>query len=191
MTVIPRIVHHTPRLELRPLEKADRQEFVRVDELSRPFWAPWTPDRELGTTAQEAFRGELRRTTTGSRVGSHLRLGAFTKQRELVGMFALNEIVRGVFSSAFASWQVSADRLRQGYGTEGVRALLEVAFGAAPSGIDLHRVQANVMPSNEASLRIAERVGFRREGLGLRYLKIAGAWEDHVMLAITREERAD
>jgi ribosomal-protein-alanine N-acetyltransferase len=44
------------------------------------------------------------------------------------------------------------------------------------------------MPANAASLRIAEKAGFRREGLASAYLKIAGAWEDHVMLATTREE---
>jgi ribosomal-protein-alanine N-acetyltransferase len=49
-------------------------------------------------------------------------------------------------------------------------------------------VQANVMPRNGRSLRVLERAGFRPEGLALRYLEIAGCWEDHMMLAITREE---
>jgi len=31
-------------------------------------------------------------------------------------------------------------------------------------------------------------VGFRREGIAARYLRIAGRWEDHVMHAVTREE---
>ena len=44
------------------------------------------------------------------------------------------------------------------------------------------------MPGNAPSLRVAEKVGLRREGLALRYLKIANRWEDHVMFAITREE---
>ena len=103
-------------------------------------------------------------------------------------MFALNEIVRGAFQSAHAGWQVGADRVGRGYGTEGVTALVDHGLEAGAEGLGLHRIQANIMPENRASLRIAEKVGFRREGLGVRYLRIAGRWEDHVMLAITREE---
>ena len=96
----------------------------------------------------------------------------------------------GDYLTVSAGWQVSADRMGEGYGTEGVRGLVEVGFADHPNGLGLHRVQANIMPGNAASLRIAEKVGFRREGVALRYLKIAGAWEDHVMFALTREERS-
>ena len=41
-----------------------------------------------------------------------------------------------------------------------------------------------------ASLRVLEKAGFRREGLAARYLRINGAWEDHILLAITLEEWA-
>ena len=37
-------------------------------------------------------------------------------------------------------------------------------------------------------MRLARSVGFRREGDALRYLHIAGEWQDHVMFAITVEE---
>jgi ribosomal-protein-alanine N-acetyltransferase len=49
-------------------------------------------------------------------------------------------------------------------------------------------VQAGVMPRNAGSLRVLEKVGFRREGLALRYLQINDVWEDHVILAVTAEE---
>ena len=52
----------------------------------------------------------------------------------------------------------------------------------------LHRVQPAVMPRNAASQRVVEKAGFRHEGLAVRYLRIAGAWEDHDLYAITVEE---
>jgi ribosomal-protein-alanine N-acetyltransferase len=82
---------------------------------------------------------------------------------------------------------VSAEVVGRGLATEGVRALLDVAF-AAPPGLALHRVQANVIPDNVRSLRVAEKAGFRREGYAPRYLKIAGEWRDHVMFAILADE---
>ena len=178
----------TDRLLLRPLRASDEAEYVRLAEVSREAWAPWTPAIEAGVTSHQLFGRELKRAAGGAKAGTHLRLAAFDGEGVLVGQFALNEIVRGVFQSAYASWQVSADREGLGYGTEGVRALLDIAFDDSPAGLGLHRVQANIMPSNAASLRIAEKVGFRREGLALRYLRIAGRWEDHIMFARTRDE---
>ena len=68
--------------------------------------------------------------------------------------------------------------------TEGVRATLAFAFGPAA----LHRVQINVMPRNAPSHRVLEKLGARSEGISIRYLEIAGVWEDHVMYAVTAEE---
>lgn len=210
MATLPTIVHETDRLTLRALRAEDEAAFVRLVSESVEAWRPWVPAGPPDTTAEDQFRRELDRSVRGARAGTHLRLAAFdrsggiqgsgayardadedpseTSGSELIGLFALNEIVRGVFQSAYASWQVGASQMGRGLGTEGVRGLLDVAFGADPEGIGLHRVQANIMPSNAASLRIAEKLGFRREGLAARYLKIAGQWEDHVMLALTREE---
>jgi [ribosomal protein S5]-alanine N-acetyltransferase len=35
---------------------------------------------------------------------------------------------------------------------------------------------------------VLEKAGFRREGLAERYLSIAGAWEDHLLFAVTSDE---
>lgn len=185
---LPDIVRRTERMRLRSLHAEDEAEFVRALVGSAEAWAPWTPAASPDQTPQDLFRRELDRSLRGARTGTHLRLGAFDDDGRLVGLFALNEIVRGVFESAYASWQVRTGFMRRGLGTEGVRTLMAIAFEPEPEGIGLHRVQANVMPTNEPSIRIAEKIGFRREGLAVRYLKIAGSWEDHVMYALTREE---
>ena len=77
---------------------------------------------------------------------------------------------------------------RQGLATEGVIAMLDLAFAPEPAGLGLHRVQANIIPHNAPSLRVAEKAGFRREGLALAYLNIAGEWRDHLMFAKLADE---
>jgi ribosomal-protein-alanine N-acetyltransferase len=75
-----------------------------------------------------------------------------------------------------------------GYAFELCSAVLDFAFAAPPAGLGLNRVQANVMPDNERSLRLAARLGFRREGLALRMLHIMGDWRDHIMHAKLADE---
>jgi [ribosomal protein S5]-alanine N-acetyltransferase len=107
-----------------------------------------------------------------------------TGSDELVGRVRLSEIVRGVFQNAYIGYFVSERHNGRGFATAGVRQAVNTAFGP----IELHRVQAAVVPRNVGSVRVLEKVGFRDEGLALRYLEINGAWEDHRLFAVTREE---
>ena len=61
-------------------------------------------------------------------------------------------------------------------------------FGFAFDHAGLHRVQPAVIPRNIRSIRVVEKAGFRREGRALRYLNIAGQWEDHDIFAMTLED---
>ena len=168
---------------IRPLQADDETEFLRVHEVSRAHFAPWLDE----ATPEERLESELLKIQSSRERGNQARLvGEFSDGR-IVGFFNLTEIVRGVFQSAYASWYVNVEFKEQGYGTEGVRALLDMAFSKS-RGLGLHRVQANVIPENAASIRLARKVGFRREGLAERYLCIAGRWQDHVMYAKTSEE---
>ena len=102
----------------------------------------------------------------------------------IIGRVALGGVMRGVFQNAYLGYWI--DHAHQGLGlmTEAVAAAVEFAMGTAC----LHRVQAAVMPGNVASIRVMEKVGFRREGVAERYLCIAGKWEDHVLFGVTAEE---
>ncbi len=52
----------------------------------------------------------------------------------------------------------------------------------------MHRLEAACLPRNAASLRVLEKVGFGREGLARRYLRINGEWEDHLLFALIEED---
>ena len=67
---------------------------------------------------------------------------------------------------------------------EAVVVTLKYAF----EELRLHRVQISIIPRNERSRRVVDKLGIRCEGLAERYLEINGAWEDHLRYAITTEE---
>ena len=71
-----------------------------------------------------------------------------------------------------------------GLASEAVRTVL--AFGFGP--MHLHRVEADVDPENEGSLRLLERIGFKREGLLRQRWFTFGTWKDTVLLGLLAED---
>jgi len=53
--------------------------------------------------------------------------------------------------------------------------------------VGLHRVEVNIRPEN-ARPPVAEKLGFREEGLRRAYLHIDGGWRDHIAYALTAPE---
>ena len=67
-----------------------------------------------------------------------------------------------------------------------MNAVVEFAF----RGLQLHRMEANILPRNAASLALAKKCGFSEEGRSPEYLSINGVWEAHIhMVRLNRALR--
>jgi ribosomal-protein-alanine N-acetyltransferase len=168
---------------VRPISEDDRRATLDLRRESEAFLRPWMPARPLGDPiyGERDFDVLLGSGWSPSRrcLVVYDRVG-----ETLLGGVNLSEIVRGVFQNAFISYWVGAPHVGGGRMTEAVGLALAYAFGP----VGLHRVEANIMPSNAPSLALAKKVGFRKEGYSPRYLKIAGRWEDHERWALTFED---
>ncbi|HET9256768.1 MAG TPA: GNAT family protein, partial [Pseudonocardiaceae bacterium] len=109
---------------------------------------------------------------------------AITLDGRFTGQLTLGNVIRGSLRSAWVGYWVEAQAAGHGVGTGAVALAVDHAFGS----VGLHRVEATVRPENAASLRVLAKLGFRDEGLLQRYLEVDGAWRDHRLLAITRDE---
>ena len=98
----------------------------------------------------------------------------------VVGKINLSNIVWGAFRSCFLGYKLDESYINQGYMTEAVKAVVRYAF----EDLGLHRIEGNVMLCNARSMRVLENCGFQSEGIAEKYLKIHGAWEDHVHMVI-------
>ena len=54
--------------------------------------------------------------------------------------------------------------------------------------LGLHRLEVNVKPDNERSLKLCRNLGLRQEGYKRRYMSIAGKWADHVSFGVDQED---
>jgi ribosomal-protein-alanine N-acetyltransferase len=144
----------------------------RSKALHRSFVAP--------PATPQGFSQMLARYRSSRNVGHFVRLSS----GELAGVINLNEIVMGLFRSAYLGYYAFAPHDGRGHMREGMSLVIGKAFGE----LGLHRVEANIQPNNEASRALVERLGFRLEGFSERYLKINGRWRDHERWALTAEE---
>src|SRR5665213_526988 len=118
------------------------------------------------------------------RLPQHVSYWVVTETRELAGVINISEIVRASFRSAFLGYYGFAPHDGHGYMTRGLRAVVNKAFRS----LRLHRLEANIQPSNGRSRDLVKRLGFKLEGYSPRYLQIAAKWRDHERWALTRED---
>jgi ribosomal-protein-alanine N-acetyltransferase len=178
----------TRRLVLRPPHPVDVPEVRRLLRTNAEHLRPWSPVPRLGedpSSLTEISKAIVRQRREWSRGEAFVFF--ITDPLEdggIIGRIALTGVMRGAFLSAHIGYWIDEAHQRRGYMTEAVTEVVTFAFDA----LGLHRVQAAVMPHNAASLRVLEKIGFRKEGDSPRYLQIAGKWADHAVFAVTREE---
>lgn len=107
-----------------------------------------------------------------------------TLDEKIAGVFNVNEIVRGVFQSAYLGFYATGDHAGKGLMSKGLKMLLDKVFNE----LKLHRVEANIQPANSSSIHLVTQNGFRKEGFSPRYLKINTIWQDHFRFALTLED---
>jgi [ribosomal protein S5]-alanine N-acetyltransferase len=165
-----------PRVLVRAPTPADRAEYLAAMRASRRLHRPW-----LSPASDETFDRLLRCVDD---VRFEPGLVCRVEDGAIVGFININEIVRGLFQSAFLGYAAVAPYVGQGYMREGLELVLARAF----TELGLHRLEANIQPGNAASISLVRGAGFVHEGFSERYLKIGGRWRDHERWAIRAEQ---
>jgi [ribosomal protein S5]-alanine N-acetyltransferase len=171
---------------LRPVRLRDGAAWSRLRLRDENYLRIWEPEAEgtwaerFTTMAWPVMCSGLRAT---ARRGQALPF-AVTLDGRFVGQITLGNLVRGSLRSAWVGYWVESQAAGGGVGTAAVALAVDHAFGP----VGLHRIEATVRPENVASLRVLAKLGFRDEGLLQRYLEVDGAWRDHRLLAMTRDE---
>jgi ribosomal-protein-alanine N-acetyltransferase len=167
-----------PRAGIRPYTYADGPEFTARARESRELHRPWLFP-PLTDEAYAAYAGDL--------IEGRSRAGFLVCEREaggaVAGFININNIVAGAFRCGALGYGAFAHAAGRGLMGEGLGLVVRHAFGV----LELHRLEINVQPGNAASIALARRGGFRREGFSPDFLFVDGAWRDHERWALTAE----
>ncbi|MEA2499458.1 MAG: ribosomal-protein-serine acetyltransferase [Actinomycetota bacterium] len=90
------------------------------------------------------------------------------------------------FRRAELGYWLRSDLAGQGYMTEAASAAIAFAF----DDLDLHRLELHAAEGNDASMRVAEKLGFQREGLARHAGFGGGSWQDmHIYGLLSTDPR--
>ena len=184
-TVNPEPLLRGDGVYLRPAIPGDFPEWSQLRASSRSFLEPWEPTWPDDDLTQTAFRRRLKRQEEDiARDEAYAFLIFDQTSEQLLGGVTLGGVRRGVSQTGTLGYWMGAPHAGKGRMTRAVAATVEFAFGK----LRLHRVEAACIPGNAPSIALLERNGFRREGYARGYLKIDGAWRDHVLFGLIESD---
>jgi len=178
----PVVLHEGP-VTLRPLRRRDAKRWRSIRTANAGWLAPWEATHPDLSEIPPSFARMVRSFTREAKAGRMLPF-AVLLDSQLVGQLTVAGITWGSLRSGHIGYWV--DRAVAGRGVTPTAVALATDHCFFTLG--LHRVEVNIRPENQASLRVAQKLGFRPEGVRKRYLHIDGAWRDHATFALTIEE---
>lgn len=175
------------RVMLRPIVLADFDDWREVRTRCESWLTRWEPARLPHqpdvTKDRDAFAVRCSARQRERQLGTGFGYGIFA-EGVFCGEINLSSIQRGPFQNAYVGYWIDQRWAGQGLMPEAVVVLARFAF----EELNLHRIQVSIIPRNQASRRVVEKLGLRNEGVAKRYLEIDGVWEDHVRYGFTVEE---
>ena len=168
---------------LRAPRGSDYEAWAALRQLSHAYLQPWEPTWPEDDLTRPAFKRRLAIYARESDAGNAWPFFIFDVDQTLVGAITLSNVRRGVAESGTLGYWIGRPFAGRGHATAAVRGLVAHAF----DDLRLHRVEAACVPTNLASRRVLEKAGFTLEGQARAYLKINGAWADHLLFGVVND----
>ncbi|MGN6714739.1 GNAT family N-acetyltransferase [Anaerocolumna jejuensis] len=174
------------RLQLRVLHPNEADKVLSFYVQNKDHFEPWEPERDINFYTLSYQRLSLSIEYNLMQQLKLLRYWIFLKNdpHTIIGSVNFYNIVKGSYFTCQLGYKFDHRFLSQGYATEGIRAAMKVLF----SDYEIHRIEANIMPSNLRSIHLAQKLGFQYEGLAVSSIKINHRWEDHARYAYINNE---
>jgi ribosomal-protein-alanine N-acetyltransferase len=173
-------VMETSRLQLRPIAATDAEGLHALygDPEAMRYW-DMLPSQDASVTA-ERIAYSLRVSPEWHAMWSVL----LKDGGHYIGM--VNYHNRMPLNRRLAiGWILGRPYWKRGFMQEAVQPVLDYCFDVLAT----HRVEALIEPGNTASIRLAERLGFRWEGGLMRHRLLVGdTWRDVRMYALLEDE---
>ena len=177
-----RTVLETDRLILKSLEEKDWRMVLSFLEKGRSVFEQYEAKKAPMYYTEIYQRGVLNQEHSATMSGRYVRYYVFLKENPniVIGTVSCGSIALDPFNCGTLGYKFDKDYWHRGYAREAVTCTIDAIF----KELHLHRLIANVMESNEPSIRLLENIGFRLEGLCEKNINVNGVWQNHRLYAM-------
>lgn len=160
---------------IRNFTPDDAQELLEYYLRNKEHLREFEPVRDASFFTYEMQKEILLESYRHLMTGVGSDLGIY-KDNKLIGKAKISSIVYGVFKSGILGYSIDKEYEGRGYMKEAIKLVLEYA----KEYLDLHRIEASVLTTNERSKGVLLSCGFEEIGINKKYLYINGKWSDHI-----------
>jgi len=173
-------VIETPRTSLVLFTAANANLVLKYYQDNKDHLAPWEPVRDSNYLKLSNFKAMGEQSEKDFETDKEVRFVAFNKdQTQVLGVCNFTGIAKGALQACFLGYSIDKEFEGQGLMTE----ILEAGITYIFANLKLNRIMANYIPTNEGSGAVLNKLGFEKEGYSRKYLKIAGKWQDHILMS--------
>lgn len=168
----------TTRLLIKQLHKESADLVLRFYEENKSAFESWEPKRANLFYTLPYQKASLSAEYHQMLEGKLIRYWIFLKDHpeEIIGSFCFQNFLRGPYQSCSIGYKLSEKYQHRGYALESIEKGLELLFEELP----IHRVEAYIMPNNQPSIHLIEKLNFIFEGISYSYANVNGTWSDHL-----------
>ena len=173
------------RVFLRPPKRRDALKWQKLRMSSKSFLVPWEPSWDASSCTRRAY---LRYFKNSNYLANMDRAYSFlifkTDDKTLLGGINVGNVRRGVAQSASLGYWIGEKHSRNGYMKEALKLLIPSLF----IDLRLNRIEAATLEENIASKNLLKKIGFKKEGVLRKYLKINGTCKDHILYGLLEND---
>jgi len=174
----------TDRFTLRPFRRRDVEPLysaVLVSFAELHQWLPWANKRYSRLDATNFVKDSTRAWREGRAYDFAIRAHGYPNVH--VGNMSIWHTSR-VFRTGEVGYWINSEHANEGVATECARLILAVGF----EELHMHRIILRIAIGNRASERVAEKLGFTKEGVLREELKVREEWLDHSVWGLLEHE---
>lgn len=176
------LIYETDRLILRVLKASDAPAVLDFQLRNKDLFERYEPARPENFYTIEHQKILLNCEYNLTVKLSAVRFYVFLKEQPdiIIGTICFRNMLHSIYSSCETGYKFDEQYHRRGYAFEAMTEGIRIVFDE----LKLHRIAANVMPENHASIRLLESLGFEQEGVVRDYARIQNEWADHIRYSL-------
>jgi ribosomal-protein-alanine N-acetyltransferase len=173
---------------LRFPQTNDWRDWASLRSASRDHLVPFEPQWHEDSLTEKLFQRRILRQTRDWKLDLSRSFLIFLQDDNglagpVIGGINLNNICRGAAQFGALGYWLGRPFQGHGYMHEAANLLISYAF----NDMNLHRINAAILPHNGRSSKMLHRLGFEEEGFAKSYIQINSEWQDHLLFGLSIE----